>query len=322
VNGAKSSSAIATTGTVEPGRPYRGRFAPTPSGALHFGSLLAAVASFVDARARGGAWLLRVEDLDPPRERPGAAADILATLDRLGLHWDGPVLRQSTRTEAYVAALTRLGRDGRLRECACTRAALSGLEPNAGREPGDDLYHPPECLAGRPTGAEPLALRLRVPDREVEFVDRSLGMQRTNVARSVGDFVLRRRDGLFAYQLAVVVDDDEQGITDVVRGADLLQSTPRQILLQEALGLRAMSYMHVPLAVDAGGLKLSKSSDAAALAPVEPARQLADALAFLGQDPPPEAAHATVTDVLDWAVTHWRPGRFAGLARRIAAEYA
>ena len=158
-------------------RPYRGRFAPSPSGPLHFGSLVAAVASWLEARTRRGEWLLRIEDLDPPREKPGAADDILATLDRLGLHWDGAVLRQSTRLEAYRAALDRLARDGRLRACTCTRAALAALPENQRRDPGDELFHPPRCLPAAGNAAREPALRFRVPDRVVEFVDRVQGPQ-------------------------------------------------------------------------------------------------------------------------------------------------
>ena len=309
MNGAKSSSATGTTGTVEAPSPYRGRFAPTPSGALHFGSLVAAVASYVDARAAGGQWLVRIEDLDPPRERPGAADDILFTLDRLGLHWDGPVLRQGTRYDAYLAALERLQREGRLRNCSCSRAALSLLSQNARREAGEDFYHPATCLSGPAGGMSAQALRFRVPDRDVAFRDRVQGTVRVNVAGTVGDFVLKRKDGLYAYQLAVVVDDEEQGITDVVRGADLLHSTPRQILLREALGLRGMEYMHVPLVVTAGGLKLSKSSDAPRLAAAAPAMQIAAALEFLGQHLPGNLSAAGADEVLGWAVSNWHPER-------------
>jgi glutamyl-Q tRNA(Asp) synthetase len=313
VNGAKSSSATATTGTVEPARPYRGRFAPSPSGPLHFGSLVAAVASYVEARARQGQWLVRIEDLDPPRERPGAADLILATLELIGLHWDGPVLRQSSRTEAYIAALERLARDGQLRQCACSRTALAALLENQRREPGDELYHPPQCLVSPDDGRAGFALRLRVPDGNVDFVDRAQGPQSVNVARTVGDFVLRRRDGLIAYQLAVVVDDAEQGILDVVRGTDLLVSAPRQMRLQRALGLPTLTYMHIPLAVDSGGLKLSKSEDAPGLAHASPAAQAVAALDFLGQDPPPELSRGAVAEVWGWAIPHWRPHRFAGV---------
>ncbi len=316
MSGAKSSSAIATT--VEAPRPYRGRFAPSPSGPLHFGSLVAAVASWLEARVRSGEWLLRIEDLDPPREKPGAAGDILAALDRLGLHWDGAVLRQSTRLDAYHAALDRLAADGLLRSCTCTRAALAALPENQRPDTGDELFHPPQCLPAAGTPAAGAARRFRVPDRNVEFMDRVQGLQVINVARCVGDFVLRRRDGLFAYQLAVVVDDAEQGISDIVRGADLLSSTPRQILLQRALGLPSVTYMHVPLAVGRDGLKLSKSEDAPGLMLAAPARQAVAALEFLGQEPPSELARGGVAEVWGWAVTHWHPERVAGLVSRMA----
>ena len=316
MSGAKSSSAIATT--VEVSRPYRGRFAPSPSGPLHFGSLVAAVASWLEARVRSGEWLLRIEDLDPPREKPGAADDIVATLDRLGLHWDGAVLRQSTRLDAYRAALDRLAADGLLRNCTCTRAALAALPENQRPDSGDELFHPSQCLPAAGTPAAGAARRFRVPDRDVEFVDRVQGLQVINVARCVGDFVLKRRDGLFAYQLAVVVDDAEQGISDIVRGADLLSSTPRQILLQRALGLPSVTYMHVPLAVGRDGLKLSKSEDAPGLMLAAPARQAVAALEFLGQEPPCELARGGVAAVWGWAVTHWHPERIAGLVSRMA----
>jgi glutamyl-Q tRNA(Asp) synthetase len=316
VSGAKNSSATATT--VEAPRTYRGRFAPSPSGELHFGSLVAAVAGYLDARAAGGQWLVRIEDIDPPRERAGATDRILSTLEQLGLHWDGPVLRQSTRSEAYAAALERLRLDGRLRECGCARATLASLPQNAQRAPGDDLYHPPACLGDASAGGAQPALRLRVPGGEVQFTDRAQGAVRTNVAQTVGDFVLRRKDGLYAYQLAVVVDDEEQGITDVVRGSDLLQSTPRQILLQEALGMRCLAYMHIPIAVDAAGIKLSKSGDAPGIAAAAPAVQLAAALDFLGQHLPGTIAGAPAIELLAWAEANWDPARFQGVATKAA----
>jgi glutamyl-Q tRNA(Asp) synthetase len=322
VSGAKSSSAIATTGTAEPARPYRGRFAPSPTGPLHFGSLVAAAASYLEARSRGGEWLVRIEDLDPPREKPGAADEILATLERLGLHWDGPVLRQSTRSEAYDAALGQLRRGGHLRACSCSRAALAALPANRHRAPGDELYHPPECLVPPSDTPGEYALRFRVPAGRVEFVDRVQGPQSADVAATVGDFVLRRRDGLYAYQIAVVVDDAAQGITDIVRGADLLSSTPRQVLLRETLGLPPVTCMHVPLAVDAGGLKLSKSEGTRGLAPAGCAAQLVEALGFLGQGPPSVLTHGTVAEVWGWAVPNWRPERFAGVAARTVPDSA
>ncbi|MFO1394266.1 MAG: tRNA glutamyl-Q(34) synthetase GluQRS [Steroidobacteraceae bacterium] len=316
----RSSSATATTGTAEPAaRPLCGRFAPTPSGALHFGSLIAAVASWVDARARGGRWLVRIEDLDPPRERPGAADDILRTLERLALRWDGPVLRQSTRSDAYADALERLRSAGHVRDCTCARSALAALPVNTGRSSGEDLYHPHDCLP-RPEPARPgeFARRFRAPDKDVCFEDRAQGRTCANVARGTGDFVLQRRDGLYSYQLAVVVDDEAQGVTDVVRGADLLMSTPRQLLLQRALGYRRPAYLHVPIAVGADGLKLSKSADAPGLATAGPGRQLAAALGFLGQEPPPGLDDTEPATVLGWAVANWNPGAIRGTAARTA----
>jgi glutamyl-Q tRNA(Asp) synthetase len=314
VSDAKSSSAIATTGTADPGRAYRGRFAPSPSGPPHFGSLVAAVGSFLEARCRGGEWLVRIEDLDPPRERPGAADDILATLDRLGMYWDGQVLRQSTRSAVYEAALDELAAAGRLRSCLCSRSQLGALPENQQRAPGEELFHPAECLAveGR-SGSEPPAWRFRAPDRDIEFVDRVQGVQTANVARTVGDFVLKRRDGVVAYQLAVVVDDAAQGVTDVVRGADLLSSTPRQIVLQDGLGLQRPTYMHLPIAVSETGLKLSKSEDAPALSRSLPAAQIVAALEFLRQDPPAGLARAPLAAVWQWATSHWQPLRVAGI---------
>ena len=310
---ARSSSGTETTGTAEPRRPYRGRFAPSPSGPLHFGSLVAAVASFLEARVRGGDWFVRIEDLDPPRERPGAADHILHTLETLGLHWDGAVLRQSARAAAYEAALRHLEAAGLLRACHCSRAQLLALEPNREREPGDELFHPDTCVASGTPDAGPPAWRLRAPDVTVGFVDRVQGPQRSNVARSAGDFVLKRRDGLYASQLAVVVDDAAQGVTDVVRGCDLLGSTARQIVLQSMLGLPAVTYMHLPIAVDAAGIKLSKSEDAPGLARSAPSAQVVAALEFLRQEPPADLGRGSLAGVWQWARAHWRPQRFAGL---------
>jgi glutamyl-Q tRNA(Asp) synthetase len=256
---------------------------------------------------------VRIEDLDPPRERHGAADQILRTLEALGLQWDGPVLRQSTRAAAYADALGRLQRLGLTRPCACSRSALASLAPNQGRPTGEELFHPTECIVGGAEAAPGHAIRLRVSDREIKFIDRAQGTVCINVARTAGDFVLRRRDGLFAYQLAVVVDDAEQGITDVVRGSDLLASAPRQLLLQEALGLPRPGYLHLPLAVDDRGLKLSKSESAPAAGWTAPGEVIVAVLEFLRQQPPPGLAHARPDEVLQWGVAHWRPDRFAGI---------
>lgn len=277
--------------------PYRGRFAPSPTGPLHFGSLLAAFGSWLLARRAGGQWLVRVEDLDPPREVPGAAAGQLRTLSAFGLVPDGPVEHQSARQALYRAALARLLQAGLAFECHCSRADLAGAGGIHRR-----------CVPGarRPDPA----VRLRVPDGTgVAFVDLVQGAQRQDVGREAGDFVLRRTEGLWAYQLAVVVDDAAQGITDVVRGADLLGSTPRQIHLQRLLGLPTPRYAHLPLVVDAAGRKLSKSSSAMPVDPREPLPALHAAWRALGQDPRRLPAGGSVERVLAAAVPAFDPGR-------------
>jgi glutamyl-Q tRNA(Asp) synthetase len=313
VSDAKSSSATATTGTAESPVRYRGRFAPSPSGPLHFGSLVAAIGSFLEARTRGGEWLVRIEDLDPPRCRPGAADDILRSLERLKLTWDGQVMRQGTRTGAYGVAFERLRSGGWLLPCRCSRAQLAALPENRARGPGEELAHPGRCVPGSRRAATAPAWRFRAPDLDIAFVDRVQGPQSQNLARCGGDFVVRRRDGLFAYQLAVVVDDAAQGITDVVRGADLLDSTARQILLLQALQLPRPTYMHLPLAVDASGVKLSKSGDAPAVLHAAPAAPIVAALEFLRQDPPAGLRRAALDEVWAWALEHWQPSRLCGM---------
>ncbi len=256
--------------------PYRGRFAPSPTGELHFGSLVAALASWLRARQQRGQWLLRVEDIDPPREVAGSTRAILAALEQLGLVSDEPPSFQSRRSEAYAAALEVLRTGDHAFPCWCSRADLE----NAGV-----LHRDGRCVSPPRDGREP-AWRLRVPDREIRFDDGLQGPQRQNVREAVGDFVLKRADGLWSYQLACVVDDAFQGITEVVRGCDLLDSTPRQILLQRLLGLPTPAYIHLPLAVDAEGRKLSKSGDAPPVDAHEPHATLARALRFLEQDVP------------------------------------
>lgn len=288
---------------------YRGRFAPSPSGALHFGSLVAALASHADARAAGGQWLLRIEDVDIARVRAGASDAILATLERFGFTWDGPVWRQSLRGDVYAAALERLHAQGLLYACACSRRELAGVKPGAIGErvyPGfcrDRALHPRASQAAD----SGFAWRLRVPAAPVGFVDRHYGPQSQDLAADVGDFILRRRDGLYAYQLAVVVDDAEQGVSDVVRGADLLTSTARQIYLQRSLGCTTPRYLHVPVAVDAQGNKLSKQVRAPALAG-DPLPALLAAWRFLGQ-PAPAEVPASVTAFWAFAISRWDPRR-------------
>ncbi|HTO48594.1 MAG TPA: tRNA glutamyl-Q(34) synthetase GluQRS [Burkholderiales bacterium] len=285
---------------------YRGRFAPSPTGPLHFGSLVAAVGSWVDARARGGEWLVRMEDLDPPREVPGAADQILRTLDALGLEPDGPLVRQSERADAYRAALDRLRDRGVLFACGCTRREIadSGL-------PGSDggLVYPGTCRNGPPPGRPARALRVRVDDAVIAFDDALQGRVSQDLGREVGDFVLLRADGLFAYQLAVVVDDAAQGITDVVRGIDLIDSTPRQILLQRMLDLPTPRYLHLPIVTNAAGEKLSKQTGAAAIDRSHPALALVTGLRFLGQVPPPELERGSARAVLEWAAANWDRSR-------------
>ncbi len=291
--------------------PYRGRFAPSPTGPLHFGSLVAAVGSYLDARAHGGEWLLRIEDVDTPRNVTGAANGILATLAAYGFAWDGPVLWQSTRFAAYAAALERLLAAGLAYGCACSRKEIA----DSGSHPAIDggLAYPGTCRHGLPTGRTARAWRLRVDDTATGFVDRLQGRILQHLESDVGDFVLRRADGLFAYQLAVAVDDEFQGISDVVRGADLLASTPRQIWLQHCLGYATPRYAHLPVACNAVGEKLSKQTLAPALALGQAAAQLVRALNFLGQKAPSALAAAPVATVWDWALAHWS---FAAIPRQ------
>ncbi|MGQ9660212.1 MAG: tRNA glutamyl-Q(34) synthetase GluQRS [Thermochromatium sp.] len=260
---------------------YRGRFAPSPTGPLHFGSLLAAVASFADARAHDGVWLLRIEDLDRPREVPGAALAIQRTLHAFGFEWDEPVLLQSTRLDAYDAALARLDALGLVYGCGCSRAEIAA---RAALGPEGPIY-PGTCRDGLPPGRRVRSLRLRAPSDRIDVEDRIQGRHGHAVAEAIGDFVLRRADGLYAYQLAVVVDDAWQAVTHVVRGADLLLSTPRQIGLQRALKLPTPSYAHVPLLLDAQGRKLSKSTAAAPVEATDPLPALRLAWHLLGQEP-------------------------------------
>jgi len=279
----------------------RGRFAPSPTGPLHFGSLVAAVGSFLHARSRGGQWLVRMEDLDRPREVPGARDDILRTLEAHGLEWDGPIRRQSDGLALYEAALARLMQDGLVYPCACTRreiadSALLGIE---------GAIYPGTCRNGLPAGRMPRSWRVRVPAMRTTFIDEVHGELVQDVAADIGDFVLKRADGLFAYQLAVVVDDADQGITEVVRGADLLGSTARQIVLQQMLALPRPTYLHLPVAVNPAGEKLSKQTLAPRIAPETAGLNLLAVLTFLGQAPAADLRRAPVTAIVAWAIEHW-----------------
>lgn len=282
--------------------PYVGRFAPSPTGPLHFGSLVAALASFLDARAAGGRWLVRLEDLDRPRCEPGAADTILRQLEAYGLLWDGAVLVQSQRDDAYAEALAALQALDVVYPCACTRSQLA----DAPRNLEGEILYPGTCRSGLPDGAVARSWRVRVPDVSTRFHDRIHGDLEQNLARDVGDFIIKRADGLFAYQLAVVVDDAYQGITHVVRGADLLWNTPRQQYLQHLLGLPTPVYAHVPLITNAAGQKLSKQTLAPALPERGQAAVLVQALGVLGHSLPAEQADASPAEILAWASAHWQ----------------
>ncbi|MGH8635692.1 MAG: tRNA glutamyl-Q(34) synthetase GluQRS [Burkholderiales bacterium] len=259
---------------------YVGRFAPSPTGPLHFGSLVAALASYQEARAAKGQWHVRIDDLDQPRAQPGAADGILRALERLGFEWDGPVLVQSERLERYVAVLDELTRRGLAYPCSCSRKEL---EDSALAIDGARIY-PGTCRQGLAPGKEARALRLRTHGAPIGFADAIQGWVEQRVEQEVGDFVLRRADAIVAYQLAIVVDDMDQGVTDVVRGADLLDSTARQIHLQRLLGAPTPRYAHVPVVLTAAGEKLSKQTGAQSLDLADPEAELARARRFLGQD--------------------------------------
>src|SRR6516165_3206989 len=275
---------------------YVGRFAPSPTGSLHLGSLVAALGSYADARSRGGRWLVRMEDLDRARVRSGAADRILRTLETFGLQWDGRIEYQSERTEHYRQALEALTARGATFECSCSR-----------REHDRDSGYPGTCRAG-PTRSGPTAVRFRVEDVVVSVDDRLQGRCDFRL-RERGDVIVRRRDGAFAYQLAVVVDDAVQGVTDVVRGADLLDSTPWQIALQQALGYPTPRYAHLPLVTEPEGGKLAKSKRSVPIDPASAGRQLYHALRLLRQDPPAALESEPAPVILEWACGSWEPGR-------------
>jgi len=282
-------------------RRYRGRFAPSPTGPLHFGSLVAAVGSFLDARAHGGEWLIRMEDLDRPREVVGAAQDILRTLDVFGLHPDSETVYQNRRGDLYQQALEQLEAIGHVYPCACSRRDIQRLA-DAGYTPG---IYPGTCRNGLPPGRPARSMRLRVPELAIRFHDRLQGGFDEWLPQSCGDFVLKRADGFFAYQLAVVVDDAAQGITDVVRGADLLDSTARQILLHQLLGRPVPRYLHLPVAANPQGEKLSKQTGAAPVDAARPVETLWTVLGFLGQNPPQGLRSAGLAEFWRWAIANW-----------------
>ncbi len=291
---------------------YVGRFAPSPTGPLHFGSLVAAVASWLDARAAGGSWHLRIEDVDAPRTVPGAEDGILRTLEALGLAWDGPVVRQRERAARYEVALEKLREAGLAYRCRCSRREIA----DSGVHGIDGIVYPGTCRHATVPAGVATAERFLVPEGTIAFDDRVQGRVAQRLAAEVGDFVVHRRDGLFAYQLAVVVDDADLGVTDVVRGADLLDSTPRQIALQRALRLRTPRYLHVPVATR-GVEKLSKQTLAPAIDAAPGGEAIRAALAFLGQPVPPPGPPA---EVLAAAIGGWDPGRIPRRRSREVTE--
>lgn len=281
---------------------YRGRFAPSPTGPLHFGSLVAAVGSYLEAKSRHGEWLVRIENLDPSREVPGASKEILSTLEILGMEWDGEVVYQSRRNEAYQAALTLLKDKNLIYPCVCSRkeiadSSITGI---------DGPIYPRTCHGDLPDTERPQALRVRTDNTLIEIKDVLRGLVRQRLESDIGDFVLRRADGIFAYQLAVVVDDAEQGVTHVVRGEDLLNSTPRQVHLQQLLGYPTPAYMHLPVVVNALGEKLSKQTHAAPIVTADSVSQLIMAIRFLGQKPPAELIEGNIASFWEWVTKNWK----------------
>lgn len=272
-----------------------GRFAPSPTGPLHFGSLYTALASFLEARSQQGLWLLRIDDLDAPRNIKGSVESILTTLDAFGLHWDGDVVYQSRQRAVYDEILDQLASRQLIYPCTCSRKMLSS-----------DIY-PGHCKDGLVAAESPHALRIKTDRRMISFHDELQGWISHHLAEQHGDFILKRRDQIIAYQFAVVIDDDRQQVNQVVRGSDLLDATPRQIYLQQLLGLPTPRYMHVPVIIDQHGYKLSKQTRATAVGLTAPEHIIFELLTLLKQQPPQELQCASVTELLDWAVLHWNP---------------
>jgi glutamyl-Q tRNA(Asp) synthetase len=280
-----------------PDKKIIGRFAPSPTGPLHLGSLYTALASFLQARSQHGKWLLRIDDLDTPRNVQGAADNILSTLDAFGLYWDDSVVYQSQCLDAYQTSLDELTNNQLIYPCTCSRKTLASIQTT-------DVYsglcrnkvNPPD---------KPYALRVKTDSRVIGFDDGLQGFIAHNIAEQYGDFILKRKDGIIAYQFAVVIDDHLQQVNEVVRGFDLLMETPKQIYLQRLLGLPCPEYMHVPIIVDQQGYKLSKQTRAAAVDLTSPHRVIFDLLGLLKQSPPDELQHVSVNELISWAIAHW-----------------
>lgn len=291
-----------TTHHDSPSATYRGRFAPSPTGPLHFGSLIAATGSYLQARSRRGEWQLRIDDIDPPREIPGASDKILMTLETFGFEWDGPVSYQSRHHERYRAALDVLQKRGLVYPCGCSRKTIAEAQALSGQK----QIYPGTCRNGLAAGLSTRMLRINTQGAEVHFTDRVQGDCHYALDNTIGDFVVLRADGLFAYQLATGLDDAEQGISEVVRGYDLLASTPCQIFIQQGLGLHTPAYCHLPIVMNAQGQKLSKQNLAPALNPQQANRELWQALSFLGQQPPAELGHESLHNIWKWAIKNWQ----------------
>jgi glutamyl-Q tRNA(Asp) synthetase len=295
--------------------PYVGRFAPSPTGPLHFGSLLAAVASYLQARSRSGRWLLRIEDIDPPRQQDSAIEEILTALECYGFEWDGPVTYQSQNADRHLQIVAELFAAGLAYPCSCSRRDLA----TAKRGPLGAIY-PGTCRDA--AHGDQFAVRIRTDAAPVEFTDALQGARCQHLEPESGDFVIRRRDGLVAYHLAVVVDDFDQGVTEVVRGIDLLDSTPRQIYLQRLLDYSTPGYLHIPVAENSQGQKLSKLTGAPAIPLEHVNRTLVGALQALGQRPPPDLTARALDEIWIWSIENWRPAVMARQSTISAAEDA
>lgn len=280
---------------------YRGRFAPSPTGPLHFGSLVAAIGSYLDAKHHGGEWLVRIEDIDTPRTVPGSSDAILHALEALGMEWQGIVVYQSQRTSIYQDALQRLHQLGLVYPCTCSRKEIADSSLTGINGP----IYPGTCRHKSTAKDKTHALRIKASEMFIQFQDSVMGSYQQQLARDIGDFVIRRADGIYAYQLAVVVDDAVQGITHVVRGADLLDSTPRQIFLQQLLGYPSPCYLHLPVVTNAAGEKLSKQTNATAIDLNNALPQLVAAVRFLGQEPPNEILEGDIAAFWSWAIPNW-----------------
>ena len=282
---------------------YRGRFAPSPTGPVHFGTLIAAVGSYLQARTNNGKWLIRMEDVDTTRKLEGSDKEILDTLEAFGFEWDGEIIYQSEQTEHYENALQQLISRSLVFPCTCTRKQLTS---------SNNSIYPGTCRSKLLPNEDEHALRLLAKDITIEFSDRVMGKQSQNIAYQCGDFVIKRRDALFAYQLAVVVDDAMQNITEIVRGSDLLDSTPRQIYIQQLLGYQTPAYCHLPLAVDSNGDKISKSEGGARVDVNNKEKLVCKVLEFLGQNPPLDLADSDIDDIWKWSIDNWNVNNVPG----------